>query len=186
MDSTLTLSPPTSWVSAAISVVEVTTVSFLACALMGEASVQSSSADTATIVKPTKRMHFLMSLLERMGPMRAERKHHLHQEFIGIDITRVASETALSAQLAEFAWPVGQHRGRALIGPTGKLTPIGTIKASANKPAAAQLIIARVVEAECALFGRRVLALAPDELSSSHEGMINGATQRPPAKRSVD
>src|SRR5712692_724046 len=153
MDSTATLSPPTSWVSAAISVVEVTTLSFLAAAPMGKARVLSTRTHTVSTLKRKEWPRLFMFFLERMRSMGAQRKHHLQEQFIRIDITCVARKTVLPTHLAELARPVGQDGGGPSVGQVGKLTAAGTIKASTHEPAAAQLIIARCVEAECALFG---------------------------------
>src|ERR1700680_410041 len=107
MDSTATLSPPTSWVSAAISVVDVTTLSFLAFASMGKASIPSKP-HTVTTVKRKERPRLFIFLLERMRSMGAQRKHYLQEQFIGIDITRVAHKAVLATHLAELARPVSQ------------------------------------------------------------------------------
>src|SRR5260370_20225479 len=113
-------------------------------------------------------------LLGRMRSMGAQRKHHLQQQFVRIDVTCIARKAVLAAYLAELARPVSQDCGRSGVGQVGKLRAAGTIKASTHKPAAAQLVIARCIEAECALFGRKLLALAPDKFTSTYEGMING------------
>src|ERR1700757_3875839 len=108
MDSTATLSPPTSSVSAAISVVEVTTLSFLATAPMGKARVLSSRTPTVSTLKGKEKPRLFMSLLERMRSVGAQRKHYLQEQFIGIDIACVARKAVLATHLAELARPVGQ------------------------------------------------------------------------------
>src|SRR4029079_6835556 len=40
--------------------------------------------------------------------------------------------------------------------------------------------------AECSLLARKLLTLAPDELASSYEGMVDSAAQRLPANGCVD
>src|SRR5271165_3489253 len=125
-------------------------------------------------------------LLEGVSPVCAQRKHDLHQKLMRIQITRVAGEAVLSADLGELAGPVGQHRGAALVFQVGELTASRAIEPSTHKPAAAHLIVAGGVEAKGALFGRQLLALAPDKLTASHEGMIDGPPQRLPAHRGVN
>src|SRR6266567_6713307 len=186
MDSTATLSPPTSWVRAAMSVVEVMTLTFFAAAPTGKARFQNTKPNIVSTVKKKNGLLLFMSLLERMRSVGAQRKHHLQQQLISIDITRIARKAVLATYLAEFARPVGEHCGCSRVGEVGELAATGAIEASTHKPAATQLIISRCVETESALFGRKLLPLTPYKLTSPNKGMVNGAPQRLPAQSSID
>src|SRR5260370_14668105 len=96
-------------------------------------------------------------------------------------ISRVIRKTILSPNLAEFARPVRQDCGTALIRQVGVARPIRPIIASPQKPPPVKLVLSRRVHTEGALLQRRLLALAPDELAASHERVVDGAPQRLPA-----
>src|SRR5207253_8649251 len=103
-----------------------------------------------------------------------------------IDVTRIMGEAVLPAHLAEFAGPVGEHCGSALVGKVGKLAAIGMVVAAAQKPAPPYLVISRCIKTESALLERQLLALAPDELAPPDKGMVDGAAQRLPSQRGIN
>src|ERR1041385_9350788 len=131
IDSTLIRSPPTSCASAAMSVVAVITFSFLACAANGN----RSNATKANI-------RFIQLSLKRMRAVRAQRKDQLHQELVAVSVLSILRETIFSTNLAEFAWPVSQRGGKALVGQIVELAPVRPVKPSTCKPAPAELIVA--------------------------------------------
>src|SRR5262249_23396738 len=134
MDSTEILSPPTSWASAARSVVAVMTFSFLACAIVGRNRAPSSTK----MSKHPKRVRFnILSFpsLKRMRAMRSEREDQLHEQLTGIDVIGIVREAVLSAQLAELAWPIGEYNGAAFIGERSIPAAVGMIKSATQEPA---------------------------------------------------
>src|SRR6476619_2580684 len=118
--------------------------------------------------------------------MRSEREDQLHEQFVALFVLRILREAIFSTNLAEFAWPVGKSRGCALVGQGIELAAIGPVKAPAGKPSSAQLIVSRCVPAECSLFTRELLTLAPYELASSYERVIDGTAQRLPAQSCIN
>src|SRR5437868_2170762 len=130
MGSTFTLSPPTSWVSAAMSVVEVTTFSFLACAGVNKPAASSANSKG----KNNNRNVTFMDLLKRMCAVGAQREHDLHQQLMSVDITCIVSETILATNLAELAWPVCQNSRASLIRKAGEFGTIGVIIAATDEP----------------------------------------------------
>src|SRR5919109_2791274 len=105
---------------------------------------------------------------------------------MGVEIARVAGKTVLPAHLTELAGPISQHRRGTLVGQAGGLGAVRLIISSANEPTTAQLVITRGVKAEGTLLKGQLLALAPDEFTTSHQGMVDGTPQRPPAQGGVD
>src|SRR5579884_2817257 len=103
-----------------------------------------------------------------------------------VPVLGVVRETILAANLAELAGPIGQGGGEAFVGQIGEAAAIRIVKAAAAEPPPAKLIITRRVEAEGTLFGGKLMALAPYELASSDERVINGAAQRFPAQGCVN
>src|SRR5262249_32754140 len=103
-----------------------------------------------------------------------------------IDVTGISGKAVLAAYLTKLAGPIGQYGGEALINSAGVLRFSGAVVASTHKPAASQLVVGRGVEAECPLLKRKLLTLAPDELSSTDKGMIDRPAERSPAHGSVD
>src|SRR5437588_2640039 len=121
-----------------------------------------------------------------MRSMCAQRKHHLQQQFMRIDITCIVGETVLSTDLTELARPVGQHCRSSLVREIREFTSRGAVKSPAHKPAPSHLIIARSVEAERTLLTRDLLPLAPYEFAAPHKRMINRSSQRPPPQGGVN
>src|SRR6267378_7277309 len=100
--------------------------------------------------------------LKRMRAVCTQRELYLHQEFVRIDVTCITREPVLAAHLAKLARPVRQDDRATFVGLCGKLSPVGTIEAPAQEPAASQLVIARGIEPEGPLLEWQLLALAPD------------------------
>src|SRR5437879_12486444 len=103
-----------------------------------------------------------------------------------IDVTRIMGEAVLPAHLAEFAGPVGEHCGSALVGQVGKLAAIGMVVAAAQKPSPSYLVISRCIKTESALLERQLLPLAPNELAPPNERMVDRTAQRLPSQRGVN
>src|SRR5581483_7667326 len=81
----------------------------------------------------------------------------------------------LAANLAELTRPVCQHQGAAFISEVRQTAAVRAVKASAQKPTSSKLIIRGCIESEGALFGPKLMALAPYELAARDKGMVNGA-----------
>src|ERR1700736_3905936 len=84
MDSTLTLSPPTSSVYAARSVVEVTTLSFLASAAIGESRAPVVRPSARVTNKREKPLSLFIALLEGVRTVGPQRKLHLHEQLMNV------------------------------------------------------------------------------------------------------
>src|ERR1700674_5318216 len=98
----------------------------------------------------------------------------------------IAGKLVLSANLAELARPVGKDRGEAFVNEFRVLSFTRAIVASTDEPPPAQLIVAGSIEAKSALFRWKLLPLTPDQLSSSHKGVVDRPSQRLPAQRGVN
>src|SRR4029077_12737683 len=98
----------------------------------------------------------------------------------------IASKLILSANLAELARPIGKDRGKTLVNEIGVLSFSRAIVASANEPPPGQLIVSGSIEAKSALFRWKLLALTPDQLSSSHKRVVDRPSQGLPAQRGVN
>src|ERR1700680_2753192 len=114
MDSTLTLSPPTSWVNAARSVVDVTTLSFLASAAIGESRAPAIRPSASMTAKREKLLTLFIALLEGVRTVGPQCKLHLHEQLMNVKVS-IASKLILSANLAELARPVGKDRGKTFV-----------------------------------------------------------------------
>src|ERR1700687_3172423 len=97
----------------------------------------------------------------------------------------VVGKFILSADLAELAWPVGQHCGETLVDKARVFGFTRAIIAPSYEPSPPQLVVARSVEAKRALFERKLLPLTPDQFCPSHEGVVDGPAQGLPAQRGV-
>src|SRR6266404_1152636 len=182
MDSTSTLSPPTSWASEARSVVAVMICSLLSARPAGgTASVRTSRKAAASALKRLIRVCVVVrcieglqkNLLERMRAMRTHHKEKLKQEFVGVRIIgcdRIGEmpEAVLASDLAELAGPVGEDSGKAGIRQICVGGVTAAVKAAADGPAAVGAVFGVGIEAEGMLGlensgGRNLVARAPEK-----------------------
>src|SRR6266446_330379 len=196
MDSTATLSPPTSWAREARSVVAVMICSLLSARLAGGTPrANTSRKAVASALKRLIRVRVVVrcieglqkNLLERMRAMRTHHKEKLKQEFVGVRIIgcdRIGEmpEAVLAADLAELAGPVGEDSGKASIRQIciRRMTAAG--KAAANGPAAVGAVFGVGIETEGMLgleegSWRNLIAGAPEKFIAEEEGVIDGAAQ---------
>src|SRR5260370_28374975 len=145
MDSTSTLSPPTSCARDARSVVAVMMRILLsALATTGQSKAKTSAKDEASAVKRVfvnkRGIEISWNGLERMSAVRAHHKKELEKNFIGIrkisGTGRQMSEAVLTTDLAELAGPIGEDTGKAGIRQTGIGGVAAAVEASADGPAA--------------------------------------------------
>src|SRR6266850_2368851 len=205
MDSTSTLSPPTSWAREARSVVAVIICSLLSARPAGGTTrANTSRKAAASALKRPIRVLFVVWYIEGLQKnlserMRAVRTHHeekLKQEFVGVRIIgcdRVGEtpEAVLTADLAELAGPVGEDSGKAGIRQICIRCVTAAVKAAADGPAAVGAVFGVGIETEGMLGlekggGRNLVARAPEKFIAEQEGVINGATQGFPTKCGVD
>src|ERR1044072_1015970 len=97
-----------------------------------------------------------MPALKRVRSVGTERKPQLKQDFVGFPGPGVVGVPILSTHLAELAGPVCQYDRAALVRQVRKLGAVCVVKASAQEPAAAQLIVTPRVEAGRFFGGRLV------------------------------
>src|SRR5579864_7061327 len=123
----------------------------------------------------------------------------LEQKFVGGQTRAVLSAAKLSANLAEFARPISEHKRAAGVLMQREIVrirsaeniavhgepvadPLGTIEAAAHEPAARELVVTRDIEAERS---RKSVSgnaqAAPDDLAAAYEGMVDGTAQGLPA-----
>src|SRR6266850_4439367 len=183
MDSTSTLSPPTSWASEARSVVAVIICSLLSARLAGgTARANTSRKAAASALKRIIRVSIVVwyieglqkNLLERMCAVRTHHKEKLKQEFVGVRIIgcdRIGEmpEAVLAADLAELAGPVGEDSGKAGIRQICIRCVTAAVKAATDGPAAVGAVFGVGIETEGMLGlensgGRNLVARAPEKL----------------------
>src|SRR5882672_10117413 len=204
MDSTSTLSPPTSWAKEARSVVAVIICSLLSARPAGgTARANTSRKAAASALKRPVRVLFVVwyieglqkNLLERMCAVRTHHKEKLKQEFVGVRIIgcdRIGEmpETVLAADLAELAGPVGEDSGKAGIRQICIRCVTAAVKAAADGPAAVGAVFGIGIEAEGMLglekgSGRSLIARAPKKFIAEEEGVVDGAAQGLPAESGI-
>src|SRR5262245_8144323 len=109
-----------------------------------------------------------------MGAVGANCELELKQKLRRIVPFGVVRASQLSADLAEFARPVG-HRERApQIVERRVLCSLGSIEPQAGVPPASELVIAGHVETVAALQTSRLIAAADDKFRSTDERVIYG------------
>src|SRR6267378_1448616 len=204
MESTSTLSPPTSWAREARSVVAVIICSLLSARPAGEtARVNTSRKAVASALTRLIRVRVVMccieglqkNLLERMRAMRTHHKEKLKQEFVGVRIIgcdRIGkmAEAVLAADLAELAGPVGEDSGKTGVRQICVGGMAAAVKAATDGPAAVGAVLAIGIEAEGMLRlekagGRNLVARAPEKFVAEEEGVINGAAQGFPTESGI-
>src|SRR5713101_5664846 len=100
------------------------------------------------------------------------------------------AEAVLAADLAEFAGPVGQDRGKAGVGEAGVGSAAAAVKSPADGPAAVRPVIQGGVEAESTLDlekARRgeLVAVAPEKFAAPNDRVVDGAAQGFPAQGGI-
>src|SRR6266850_1726898 len=182
MDSTSTLSPPTSCAREARSVVAVIICSLLSARPAGETKRANTSRKAAASgLKRLIRVSVVVwcieglqkNLLERMCAMRTHHKEKLKQEFVGVRVVgcdRIGEmpEAVLAADLAELAGPVGEDSGKAGIRQICIRWVTAAVKAAADGPAAVGAVFGVGIETEGMLGlekggGRNLVAHAPEK-----------------------
>src|SRR5712691_167472 len=197
MDSTSTLSPPTSCARDARSVVAVMMRILLsALPTTGQSKAKTSAKDEVIAVKPVfvnkRGIEISWNGLERMSDVRAHHKKELEKNFIGIrkisGTGRQMSEAVLTTDLAELARPIRQDTGKAGIRQTGVGGVAAAVEASADGPTAIDAVFRGGVHAKSMLRletswygGSELVARAPEQLGTEQEGIVDGAAERPPA-----
>src|SRR5437879_4766987 len=100
-----------------------------------------------------------------MRAMRTDGKLKLEQELVSRQTLAVTGAAELSANLAEFAGPIRQYDRTSRIALQHELVrAVGAIEASADKPAARELVIARDVVSKRRRGAIGFTQPAPDEL----------------------
>src|SRR4029077_3682488 len=110
---------------------------------------------------------------EWVGAVRPETKLELEQQFVVLLPFCKLGEAILPANLAEFARPVGEQRGKTVIGQIRPAGAAGTVIAPSDRPAPVEAIIARSVEAKRALLHGQLVAAAPDKFRAADEVVID-------------
>src|SRR6267378_2900986 len=204
MESTSTLSPPTSWAREARSVVAVIICSLLSARPAGEtARVNTSRKAVASALTRLIRVGLVVrcieglqkNLLERMCAVRTHHKEKLKQEFVGVRIIgcdRIGEmpEAVLAADLAELAGPVGEDSGKAGIRQICVAGMAAAVKAAADGPAAIGAVFGIGIEAKGMLSleksgGRDLVACAPEKFIAEEEGVVDGPAQWLPTESGV-
>src|SRR6266446_2581733 len=201
MDSTSTLSPPTSCARDARSVVAVMMRILLsALPTTGQSKAKTSAKDEVIGVKRVfvnkRGIEISWNGLERMSAVRAHHKKELEKNFIGIrkisGTGRQMSEAVLTTDLAELARPIRQDTGKAGIRQTGVGGVATAVEASADGPAAIHAVFRGGVHAKSMLrlekirdCGRELVTRAPEQLGTEQEGFVDSAAERLPAERRV-
>src|SRR6476619_951074 len=127
--------------------------------------------------------------LEGMRPVRANRKQELKQELVRGDAFCVVRMPKLPAYLAELARPERQHARHAVVPQRAVHGTVRRVEAHAGEPPPGELVIRVRVVAERRLLapdGRRLIAVAPDQLGPAEEALVDRTLQRTVAERRVD
>src|SRR6266850_282400 len=162
MDSTSTLSPPTSCAREARSVVAVIICSLLSARPAGETKRANTSRKAAASgLKRLIRVSVVVwyieglqkNLLERMCAVRTHHKEKLKQKFVGVRIIggdRVGEmpKAVLPADLAELAGPIGEDSGKAGVRQICVGGMAAAVKAAADGPAAIGAVFGIGIEAK--------------------------------------
>src|SRR5258708_40086956 len=198
MDSTSTLSPPTSCARDARSVVAVMMRILLsALPVTGQSKANRSAKDEATAVKGcfVKKRGSEMSWngLKRVSAVRAHHKKKLEKKFIGVREIgwsgRQMTEAVLPTDLAKLAGPISEDTGKAGIRQMGIGGVAASVEASADGPAAIDAVFRGGVQAKSKLRleksrhgGRKLVARAPEQLGTEHKGIVDSTAERPPTE----
>src|SRR6202165_2279890 len=198
MDSTSTLSPPTSCARDARSVVAVMMRILLsAFPVMGQSRANRSAKDEATAVKRVfvnkRGIEISWNGLKRVSAVRAHHEKKLEKKFIGIREIgwsgRQMTEAVLPADLAKLAGPIREDTGKAGIRQTGIGGVAAAIEASADGPAAIYAVFRGGVHAKSMLRlkksrarSRELVTRAPEQFGAEQEGIVDSAAQRLPAE----
>ena len=118
--------------------------------------------------------------------MRSQREQNLEEQFVRLDVIGIVRETILSANLAKFARPIRENNRAAFVCKRSVTGPVGPVEATTHEPAACQLVLAGRIEAECPLFGWKLLPLTPDELVARNERVIDRSAQWFPSQSGID
>src|SRR6266550_8981429 len=113
-----------------------------------------------------------------MRAMRANGKLELEQQLVCRRPVRVVGAPILPAHLAEFAWPVGQHGRTTFIEQRRVIRALRMVVASADEPAARELVVARGVVTHRSLPSAELTVVAPDDLTAADELVIDRPPQR--------
>src|SRR5204862_6660342 len=117
--------------------------------------------------------------LKRVRAVRADREQELEQELVGGHPFGVLSAAILAADLTELAGPVGQERRPAGVPERRIDTPLRPVIAAAGEPPPGELVFATRIHAECGRVGNRLLAIAPEQLGSADDAVVNRPPERP-------
>src|SRR5260370_18169074 len=197
MDSTSTLSPPTSCAREARSVGAVMMRILLsALATTGQSKAKKSEKDEESAVKRVfvnkRGIEISWNGLERMSAVRAHHKKELEKNFIGIrkisGTGRQMSEAVLTTDLAELARPIRQDTGKAGIRQTADGGVAAAVEASADGPTTSDAGFRGGVHAKSMLrlekirdCGRELVTRAPEQLGTEQAGFVDSAAERPAA-----
>src|SRR4051812_24554372 len=127
-----------------------------------------------------------LSVLERVGAVRADRELELEEQLVGRRAVAVCRAPVLTSQLAELARPVRHEQRLAGVGHGRVVGPIRAIETDAREPAPRELIIPGHVVAEGSLRSGRLFAITPDNLAARDERAVDRTLQRLPPQRGVD
>src|ERR1700694_3640469 len=197
MDSTSTLSPPTSCARDARSVVAVMMRILLsALPMTGQSRANTNAKDEAIAVKRVfvdkRGIEISWNGLKRVSAVRAHNEKKLEKKFIGIREIgwsgRQMTEAVLPADLAKLAGPISEDTGKAGIRQMGIGGVAAAVESSADGPAAIYAVFGVGIQAKSMLClekswhcWRKLVARAPEQLGTEHEGIVDSAAERPPA-----
>src|SRR6202158_201315 len=201
MDSTSTLSPPISCARDAKSVVAVMMRILLsALPVTGQSKANTRAKDEATAVKRVfvnkhgikRGIEISRNGLKRVSAVRAHHEKKLEKKFIGIREIgwsgRQMTEAVLPADLAKLAGPISEDTGKAGIRQMGIGGVAAAVESSADGPAAIYTVFGVGIQTKSVLrlekswhCWRKLVARAPEQLGTEHEGIVDSAAERPPA-----
>src|SRR5882762_8179415 len=189
MDSTSTLSPPTSCARDARSVVAVMMRILLsALPVTGQSKANRSAKDEATAVKRVfedkRGIEISWNGLKRVSAVRAHHKKKLEKNFIGIReigwTGRQMAEAVLPTDLAKLAGPISQDTGKAGVRQTGIGGVAAAVEASPDGPAAIDAVFRVGVHAKSMLRLKKsrdrsseLVTRAPEQLGAEQEGIVD-------------
>src|SRR5260370_21348549 len=198
MDSTSTLSPPTSCARDARSVVAVMMRILLSASpVTGKSKANPSVKDEASPLKQVfvnkRGIEISWNGLKRVSAVRAHHKEKLEKNFIGIReigwTGRQMTEAVLPPDLAKLAGPISEDTGKAGIRQTGIGGVAAAVEASADGPAAIYAVFRGGVHAKSMLRLKKIrdrsgelVTRAPEQLGAEQEGIVDSAAQRLPAE----
>src|SRR5262249_45718007 len=153
-DSTETRSPPTSRVSAAMSSVDVMTLSGpLAARRDGRA------APAAAAWMKFRLLILIVTPLERVRSVGPDAELKLKEKLIGAADALIVTVPVLGPDLAELARPVRDQRRLLVIRRGRPEDAVGAVDADATEPAPGELVFTRSVEPEGLAQTERLLAM---------------------------